>query len=59
MFHSGIDDVLVLMLLTKKLDYLICLDQYMDLVRVWVELEFMLFTLDIDQYLDVTDLVGL
>jgi len=27
----------------------------MDIVGVWVELGFMLFTLDIDQYLDVTD----
>ena len=34
------------------------LDQYMDIVGVCVELGFMLFTLDIDQYLDVTDLVG-
>ena len=31
----------------------------MDLVGVRVELGFMLFTLDIDQYLDVTDFVGL
>ena len=30
----------------------------MDLVGVWVELGFMLFILDIDQYLDVTILVG-
>ena len=27
----------------------------MDLVEIWVELGFMLFTLDIDQYLDVID----
>ena len=31
----------------------------MDLVGIWVELGFMLFTLDIDQYLDLTDFVGL
>ena len=31
----------------------------MDIVGVWVELGFMLFTLDIDQYLDVTVLVGM
>ena len=27
----------------------------MDLVGVWIDLGFKLFTLDIDQYLDVTD----
>ena len=43
---------------TKRLDYL-NLDQYMDIVGVWVELGFILITLDIDQYLDVTDFVGL
>ena len=31
----------------------------MDLVGVWIELGFMLFTLDIDQCLDMTILVGL
>jgi len=31
----------------------------MELVRVVVELGFMLLTLDIDQYLDMTDFVGL
>ena len=37
----------------------LCLDQYIDLVGIWVELGFLLFTLDIDQYLDVTDFIGL
>jgi len=31
----------------------------MDLVGIWIDLRFMLFIMDIDQYLDMTELVGL